>query len=57
MNNNEAVDRLYRIRDALDFQLRFAEMTKTPIVTIDKEDACLFQALIEVQIKKMKGGE
>ena len=57
MNNNEAVDRLYRIRDALDFQLRFAEMTKTPIVTIDKEDAYLFQALIEVQIKKMKGGE
>ena len=57
MNSNEAVDRLYRIRDALDFQLRFAEMTKTPIVTIDKEDAYLFQALIEVQIKKMKGGE
>lgn len=55
MNNNEAVDRIYRVRDAPDFQLRFAELTKTPIVTIDKEAAYLFKALIEAQIKKMNG--
>jgi hypothetical protein len=56
MTKDEYVVRLYKIRDALDFQMRFSEMTKTPIVTIDKEDAYLFQALIEGQIEKMKGG-
>lgn len=57
MTKDEYVVRLYKIRDALDFQIRFSEMTKTPIVSIDKEDAYLFQALIEEQIKKMKGGK
>lgn len=56
MDKNDVIVRLYATRDALDFQLRFAEMTKTPIVSIDKEDAYLFQVLIEAQIKKMKGG-
>lgn len=56
MTKDEYINRLYIIRDALDFQIRFSEITKTPIVTIDKEDAYLFQALIEEQITKMKGG-
>lgn len=55
--NTEAIDRLYRVRDALDFQLRFAEMANTKNITIDKEDGYLFQVLIEMQIKKMEGGE
>ena len=48
---------LNKIKDALDFKLRFAEMAKTTAVTISKEDAYLFQALIEVLIKKIEEGE
>ena len=55
--NTEAIDRLYKVRDALDFQLRFAEMANTKNLIIDKEDGggYLFQVLIEMQIKKMEG--
>lgn len=44
--NRTNIERLFAIKNALEFQMAFAAMAKASKVVIDKEDASLFLYLL-----------